>query len=261
MATVTQHAPGTFCWVELATIDAAGAKKFYTSLFGWAHTDSDMGNGELYTMFHLKGASVGALYAMRDDERKMAPPHWNSYVAVESADDAAARAKQLGGRLILEPFDVMDAGRMAVVMDPQGAVFQLWQAKKHIGAGILGESGALCWNELMTTDTQGAEKFYSGLFPWRPESMPMSNGAPYTVFKRGDVGACGMMAIAPEMGPVPPNWMPYFAVDDCDASVARALSLGGKGIVPATDIPNTGRFAVLQDPQGAVFSIIRLAPM
>src|SRR5688572_10688058 len=96
MATVTQHAPGTFCWPELATLDQNGAKSFYTSLFGWSFRDQDMGNNEVYTIFTINSADVGALYTMREEEKKMAPPHWNSYVAVESADQAAAKAKELG---------------------------------------------------------------------------------------------------------------------------------------------------------------------
>jgi len=261
MLMTTRHAPGTFCWPELATTDQDGAKKFYTALFGWTFDDTDMGKGMVYTRLQLKGAGVGALYTMRPEERKMAPPHWNSYVAVDSADASAARAKELGAKLLMEPFDVMDLGRMAVIADPQGAVFEIWEAKKNHGAGILGEPGALCWTELMTTDTKAGEAFYTGLFPWKATYLPMGEAGDYTVFKRGEESAAGMMAIAPQMGPVPPNWMPYFAVENCDASVTKAGGLGAKTIVPPTDIPNTGRFAVVQDPQGAVFAVIALAPM
>lgn len=255
MATVTQHAPGTFCWPELGTLDQNAAKTFYSSLFGWAIRDTDMGNGEIYTVFTLNGADVAALYTMREEERKMAPPHWNSYVAVESADQAAAKAKELGATVLMEPFDVMDIGRMAILMDPTGAVFQVWEAKTHIGVGVLDEPSSLCWTELMTTDAAKAKAFYTGLLPWKTEAMPMPQGE-YTLWKRGDVSAGGMMEITPQMGPIPPHWMPYFAVVDCDATVAKALKLGGSTIVPAQDIPEVGRFAVLKDGQGAVFSIL-----
>ncbi len=259
MATVTQHAPGTFCWPELATTDQESAKKFYTSLFGWTFVDNNMDVGT-YTMLKHRGADVGALYTMREDERKMAPSHWNSYVAVESADQAAAKAKQLGGKVLMEPFDVFDVGRMAILQDPTGAVFCVWQPKKHIGAGVLNESGALCWTELMTTDTGKAGAFYTGLFPWRAEEMVMPN-MKYIVFKRGDSQAGGMMAITPEMGPMPPNWLVYFQVDDCDGCVAKAKGLGGKIAVPPTDIQNYGRFAVLHDPHGATFAVFKPAAM
>src|SRR5262249_17908766 len=171
MATVTQHAPGTFCWPELATNDAALAKKFYGALFGWDFEDNDMGEGGTYTMIQHKGSTVGALYGQKPDDQKRMPPHWNAYVSVESADQAASKAKQLGGALLMEPFDVMDAGRMAVIQDPTGAIFSIWEAKKHIGATLLDEPGSLTWTELMTPSTEKAAAFYTGLFPWKTETM------------------------------------------------------------------------------------------
>src|SRR6267143_744602 len=208
MATMTQHAPGTFCWPELATSDQPGAKKFYTSLFGWEFDDSPIGEGEVYTMLKLGNRPVGALFQMGKREAGT-PPHWSAYVAVTDADQSAARAASLGGKVIMAPFDVMDVGRMAVIQDPQGAVVALWQARKHVGAGVLDEPGALCWTELMTTDTNAASRFYTGLFGWTAEAMPMGPAA-YTLFKRGEKSAGGMMAIAPEMGPMPPYWLGYF---------------------------------------------------
>lgn len=256
MATVTQHAPGTFCWPELATTDQAGAKKFYTSLFGWTFEDNNMDQGGTYTMLKLKGMDVGALHQMAKEQLSQGiPPHWGAYVSVESADQAASKAKQLGATVLMEPFDVMDVGRMAIIQDPTGAVFQVWQAKKHIGATVLDEPGSLCWTELMTNDAGKAESFYKGLLPWSSETMPMPTGN-YTVFKRGDAFAAGMMKIQPEMGPIPAHWLSYFAVEDCDVSAARTKDLGGKVEVPPTNVPNVGRFAVLQDPQGAYFGIL-----
>jgi len=255
MPTTTTHAPGTFCWPELGTTDQDGAKKFYTALFGWTFTDSDMGKGETYTMWKLGGRDVGALFKMRPDMLAQGvPPHWGSYVAVESADQTAARAKELGAKVIMDAFDVMDAGRMAVIQDPTGATFCAWEAKKHAGAGVLDEAGALCWTELVTPDTNAAARFYTALLPWKAETTNM--GMPYTVFKRGDKPAAGMMQKTPEMAHVPPSWTPYFAVTDTDASVAKAQSLGGKVAVPPQNIPTVGRFAVLCDPQGAVFCIL-----
>jgi len=257
MATVTQHAPGTFCWPELATSDQEGAKKFYTSLFGWTFQDSDIGDGQFYTMLKLNGASVGALYKLRPDEStKGMPPHWGTYVAVDSADAAAAKAKQLGASIMVEPFDVMDVGRMAVIQDPTGAVFSVWQPKKHIGVGVLDEVGAMCWNELMTTDAAKAKPFYMGLFGWKDETKPMGPMV-YTIYKNGGANAGGMMQISPRMGPIPSHWLVYFSVKDCDATVNKATGMGAKVTVPAQDVPGVGRFAILQDPQGAHFGVVK----
>jgi hypothetical protein len=149
----------------------------------------------------------------------------------------------------------MDAGRMAIIQDPSHAIFALWQGKQHIGARIVDQPGTLVWTELATNNEAAAGEFYTKLFGWSTETMqgPM----PYTVFKRGDKHAGGMMKIAAEWGNVPPNWLVYFGVSDTDATVARAIQLGAKTLVPATDIPNVGRFSVIQDPQGAVFAIIK----
>lgn len=254
MATMTQHAPGTFCWPELATTDQPRAKEFYTRLFGWGFDDSPIGEGQVYTMLKLGGRSVGALFQMGQEQAGM-PPHWASYVAVTSADESAAKAESLGGKVMAPPFDVMDVGRMAVIQDPQGAVVALWQAKKHVGAGVLDEPGALTWTELMTTDTAAATRFYTGLFGWTTETKPMGPTV-YTLFKRGDKPAGGMMAIAPEMGPIPPHWLGYFAVENCDELAANAIMLGGEVVVPPTEVPGVGKFAVLHDPQGAAFAVV-----
>jgi predicted enzyme related to lactoylglutathione lyase len=189
-----------------------------------------------------------------------APPHWNSYVAVASADQAADKATALGGTVVLPPFDVFDSGRMAFIQDPTGAFFGVWQAKNHLGAGVLGEIGALCWTELMTSDVSKAQPFYTGLFGWQAEAKPMGPMS-YTTYKRGNAPAAGMMQITKEMGPIPSHWMVYFSVADCDGTVAKAGTLGGKITVPPQDVPTVGRFAILQDPQGAHFAIIKLAGM
>jgi hypothetical protein len=214
-----------------------------------------MGGGEMYGMLQLRGSGVGACYKMRGEEAAGAPPHWNSYVTVPDADAAAARAKQLGGTVIKDAFDVMGVGRMAVIQDPTGAVFCVWQGKKHSGASILNEPGALCWTELMTTDPAKARAFYTGLLGWATEDYPMGPST-YTVYKRGTESAGGMMKITPEMGPVPSTWMVYFAVESCDGIVAKAQGLGAKVVVPATTVPMAGRFASLADPQGAHFGVL-----
>jgi uncharacterized protein len=260
MQETPEYAPGTFCWVELGTSDGEGAKKFYTELFGWDFTDNPIGPGMVYTMLKQDGKDVGALYQLMPEMKAQGiPPHWLSYVSVKSADEAAAKAKEAGGTLMKEPFDVFTVGRMAVIQDPTGAVFALWQAGTHHGAAIVNVPNSLVWNELATTDTAKAGDFYATLFAWTKDVQqfgPME----YTIFKNGDRGAGGMFKITPEMGNIPPHWLVYFAVADCDATVEKATALGARVMKPADDIPGVGRFAILLDPQGAAFAVIKTNP-
>lgn len=258
MQETPEYKPGTFCWVELMTTDGEAAKKFYTELFGWTFSDSPIGPDMVYTMLKLNGKDVGALFQMTGEMTGQGiPPNWQSYASVTSVDESAAKAKSLGATLMKEPFDVFDVGRMAVIQDPTGAVFSLWQAGTHKGAGVVNVSGSFCWNELATTDTAKDREFYTGLFGWGKDVMnfgPME----YTMFTNGDRPAGGMFAITPEMGGIPPHWLVYFAVDDCDAAVQKATELGANTMKPADDIPGIGRFAILLDPQGAAFAVIKL---
>lgn len=261
MADFTSHPPGTFSWPELATTDQKAGVAFYRALFGWDVNDSPMGPTEVYSTLQMRGKPVGAAYTMRPEERQMGvPPHWNSYVTVANADEAAKKAVSLGAKVLAPPFDVMEHGRMAVLQDPTGAVFQVWQPNKHIGAMILNEPGALCWTELTTTDTKAAEKFYTGLFGWG-----VKHGAPgapmeYTEFSVNGQPGIGMMAKPADMpAHIPSYWMPYFQVSNADDSAAKIKSLGGSVMVGPQDIPSTGRFAIGRDPQGAVFAVFQAA--
>jgi uncharacterized protein len=258
MAEFSSHAPGTFSWVELATTDREAGVAFYRALFGWDVRDAPIGPNEIYSMFQLRGQEVAAAYSMMADERRMGvPPHWNLYVAVASADDSARRAESLGAKVLAPPFDVMDVGRMAVLQDPAGAVISVWQAKTHIGARILNEPGALCWSELTTRDPKAAEAFYTALFGWAAKHGAASTQMEYTELGLpGQQPGAGMMTMPDNMpAQVPSYWMPYFQVADCDASTAKAKELGAKLMVGPNDIPNTGRFAILSDPQGAMFAV------
>jgi uncharacterized protein len=260
MPDVDSVPPGSFCWPELATTDQKGAVAFYKSLFGWTVNEQPMGPDETYSMFQVRGREAAAAYTMRPEERQHgAPPHWNSYVAVTSADEAAKKAQELGGTVLAPPFDVMDVGRTAVLQDPTGAVFQVWQPKKHQGARVLREPGALTWTELATNDPKKAEKFYTQLFGWHAK-IGNDAGMEYTEFSVSGAPGAGMMDTKnlPDAN-VPPNWMPYFQVADVDAAANKAKELGGKLFVPPSDIPNVGRFSVVQDPQGAVFAIFKPA--
>jgi len=259
MAEYSSHIPGTFSWVELATTDQKAGVAFYRALFGWDVNEPPIGADEVYSMFLMRGKEVGAASTMRPEERQgSAPPHWNLYVTVADVDETVTRAKGLGAKVFAPPFDVMDVGRMAVLQDPTGAVFQLWQPKKHIGAKILNEPGALCWSELTTRDTKAAESFYTALFGWTAKPSSPSAAMEYTEFSIQGQPSVGMMPMPAHMPPgVPSYWMPYFQVADCDATAAKARELGASVMVPPQDIPSTGRFAIAKDPQGAVFAVFK----
>lgn len=248
----TQHTPGTFSWTDLNTTDQEAAKAFYSALFGWEITDMPAGEGVNYSMAAIDGKWVAAISPQPQQQREAGvPPAWNSYITVENIDEAAARAGELGATVHAGPFDVLEAGRMAVVQDPQGAWFLLWQARDHIGAGLVNAPGALSWNELGTPDLEGSAKFYGDLLGWT--TTPMEGDQPYLVISTADGHSNG--GIRPPAPPgAPPFWLVYFATADIDASTARVGELGGNVLMAPMDI-GIARIAVVQDPQGAVFAL------
>jgi hypothetical protein len=240
--------------VDLGSPDLDGAKAFYGGLFGWeADVQTDPAAGG-YTVFRLRGKSVAGL----GPQQSPGPPYWTTYVSVADADTTVATAKGAGANVLAAPFDVLDAGRMAIFADPQGAVISVWQPKAHLGAELINEHGTLCWNELVTNDIEGAKSFYATVFGWGSETHGEGQGA-YTEWKVAGQSVGGMLELGPQFPPgMPPCWTVYFAVDDCDAAVARVQELGGSVTMGPMDI-ESGRFAVVADPQGAVFSVITLA--
>lgn len=255
MAVITSHQPGTFCWTELSTTDAAAARGFYGELLGWGAREVPMGPDRSYCFGQVEKHDAAALYQQGAEEKT--PPAWRSYVAVSSADEVARRVSDAGGRLLAAPFDVFDAGRMAVAEDPTGAVLAIWQARNHMGSSWAKDPGAVVWNELLTRDTATASQFYARVFGWAAEAQP--GPTPYTVFRGSGRAVGGMTPISEAMGPVPPRWNVYFAVADCDAAVTLAKALGGRALAPPVDLPNVGRIAQLADPQGAAFAIMKAA--
>lgn len=255
MPEVTKHAPGAFCWVELGTTDQKAAKDFYGKLFGWTFQDSESGPGMTYTMFKLKGRDVAAGYTLDAAKMPGVPPHWMLYVATADAGESARRAGELGGKVTAPAFEVGEFGRMAILADPQGGNFCVWEPKQNPGIGIHNEPGAFCWGQLNTTDTASAEAFYKALFPWQAKTGT-GGGMTYTEWTLGGAPIGGMMSLPPD-APAPPHWLPYFAVADCAAAAALATSLGARTYVPPTAIEGTGEFAVFADPQGATFAIYR----
>jgi len=252
MPNVESHAPGNFCWVELATSDQGAAKTFYETLLGWGAADQPMGPGETYTIFKKAGRDVAAAYRQRPDQAGV-PPNWQVYVRVASADEAAAKATALGGTVLVPPLDVPDAGRMAVLQDPIGAVFAVWEPRRNAGLGVIDEPGAFCWAELMAKDLPRAATFYKSLFGWGTKDDPR-----YTEWTLGGRSIGGMIEIQKDWGELPPHWLVYFQVDDCDAAVEKAKRLGGKLAMGPQDFPGVGRIGLLHDPQGAAFYVIKL---
>lgn len=260
MSTIDRYAPGEFCWNDLHTTDPAGAKVFYGALFGWSFDDLPLGEGLHYSMAKLSPADtghVGALVSLDPARRALnVPSHWESYVSVASADAIDAKVAELEGLRIAPPFDVMDAGRMCAFDDPSGAGLCAWEARKLAGAAFRNEPGAVCWLELDTRDVPRAKAFFSGLFGWTARDGG-ETGLPYTEFQLGGRSVAGLMAM-PERVPahVPSFWLVYFAVTDCDASLKKAIELGGQVIAPPIEIEAVGRVARLRDPQGAVFAVL-----
>ena len=243
MAEFLSHVPGTFSWPELATTDQKAAVAFYRALFGWDVNESQINPTETYSIFQMRGKETAAAYTMQEDERKMGvPPHWNSYVTVTNTDEATKKAEELGAKVIVPPFDVMEHGRMAVLQDPTGAFFQVWQAKQHIGAKILEEPGALCWTELNTRDTKAAEAFYTQAVRMDARSTALHRRPmEYTEFSVQGKPSIGMMPMNEHMPPhVPWYWMPYFQVADADKSVDEGQGARRQGHGAADRHPEYG---------------------
>jgi uncharacterized protein len=253
MPDFTSYDAGTPSWVDHATKDLEASNAFYGALFGWEAEDQGEEMGH-YTLLRKGGKTVaGNMSVMAESQ----PSVWVTYVSVDNADATVDLAKKAGAMVFAEPMDVADIGRMAVFADPEGAAIGVWQPKTFKGAELANEAGAFAWNELNTRDLSAAKAFYTEVFGWTPNDLDME-GMSYTEWKLGDKQVAGMMTM-PDMVPaeVPAHWLVYFGVDDTDASVSKATDLGATTLVPPTDIP-PGRFAVLADPDGAVFAVIKM---
>ena len=254
MSKIEKYTPGSFCWAELATTDAVAAKTFYSAMFGWDAVDNPMPQG-VYTLFQAEGLDAAAVY--------QAPPgipvHWGVHFAVASVDETAALVAPAGGKVLAGPFDAHEYGRMAVVQDPMGATFSIWEAKKSIGATYGGQLNRVIWPELATPDPGAAAAFYGKLFGWGTKAEGGLEAAMYAEWQHEGTSTGGML---PQRGDewkgIPSYWMVYVTVADCDERAAKAVELGAKLRVPPHDIPNTGRFSMLVDPQGATICIIKL---
>jgi uncharacterized protein len=250
------YEPGTFCSVDLATPDREGAKSFYGSLFGWDAEDVPA-DGTTYTILRVNGDAVAGCFDQPVDQQEAGiPPNWVSYVSTEDADAIAAKAGELGGQVLQEPFDLMDVGRLAVLQDPTGGVLAVWQPGTHAGVARVNEPGCLTWNELATGDPQGALGFYTGLFGWGSQVMEAAGGPPYTIITVGERSNGGIRPLSPEEeeAGVPPHWIPYFDVESLETTIERSGELGGAKLFGPMDFP-AGRIAAVRDAQGAAFAL------
>jgi predicted enzyme related to lactoylglutathione lyase len=265
--------------VDTSQPDPEAAVAFYSGLFGWDFEDAmPPGSAGKYFFARLQGGDVAAVGSQSEGGPPMAV--WNTYIWVDSADEAAAKVQEAGGRVLTEPFDVMEAGRMAVFTDPEGAAFCVWQAKQHKGARIVNEPGTLNFNGLNTRDAEGAAAFYGAVFGWEPLGVGsgqmwrlrgygdfLEKSTPGLRERMAEVGApegfedvvAAINPIPDDQPDVPPHWSVTFAVDDADATADRAAALGGQVVVPPFDAPWV-RMTVIRDPQGATFIASKFVP-
>ena len=252
----TARQTGDFCWINVLTTQPEHAKKFFSGLLGWTYGEL----GGIGSSIKVDSNDIGGLFDLNSPQTPPGtPPVIGVMVKVDDADAIAAKAKSLGGKA-KDPFDIADNGRMAELFDPNGAEIDLWQPKKE--QGTIADSmrhGAPSWFETYTPDVETGKKFYTQLFGWTAETMPMP-GMEYTVFSLGDRMIAGMMAPTPEMKDMPRAWVTYFTVDDADEAAKKAAELGGTVCVQPTDIPNVGRFAGIVSPQGVLFFVLKYIP-
>ena len=259
MTEITSYAPGTPCWVDLASPDLDGSIEFYGALFGWDVPESE--NAEQTGGYRLAARDGKSTAGMMPQMQEGQPPAWSTYVSVEDADATAEKVKGAGGQVLAEPMDVMDLGRMAVFADPTGAVFGIWQPGSFAGAEIVNEPNTFSWNELNTRDPEASKSFYSAIFGWTSRDMDMGEAGTYTTFRLAGSdeeddsigGLLDMRGRVPEE--VPAHWLTYFTVDDRDATAGKAKEMGAEEIM-SMDM-EMGRLAILRDPQGAAFGIFQ----
>jgi predicted enzyme related to lactoylglutathione lyase len=240
---------GKFVWHEQVSPEPKQAQDFYTQLFGWSTEVFKAGEVD-YTMISSRGQNHGGFGKAMEGAP---PPHWLSHIRVENLEETIEKAKTAGGKLAAGPFEMSEVGRIAILTDPQGAFFSAYQPENE---GPVPE-GVFVWDELGTTDVDGAQRFYGEVFGWTTSDMGPEYGG-YSIFQRGETRVGGLMTLPDDS--MPAHWQPYVAVDDADRTTAKAKELGGSALMEPMDVPNVGRIAVVRDPQGAVFGIIKPEP-
>ena len=256
MVEFSSYGTGTPCWVDVSSTDLDRSIDFYTRLFGWDAQRDPRPEAGGYTLFTLRGKNVAA--ASPTPQEGM-PSVWTTYLATDDVDATAAKAREAGGNVMMEPFDVLDAGRMTMIQDPTGAVVGVWQAGRHHGSELANEPGSFNWNELNTRDVAAASRFYEAVFGVEIDMQELA-GTPYGVIKVDGRGVGGVRHLDAPEEQVPAHWQTVFAVADCDAALAQVEELGGVQLTDAMEVPGIGRFALVQDPVGATFQVIAVVP-
>jgi uncharacterized protein len=252
----TAWPPGTPCWADLSADDLGRARAFYSGLLGWniPPGPAEMGGYSIADVAGRAVAGIGPKMGAPD-----APVAWTTHLATDDADGSAARITAAGGHLLMEPFDVMDIGRMAIAADPAGAVFGLWQSLSFTGAQLANEVGAMIWNEQLSRDLDGSKVFYQAVFGYGYGDIYDGDFRYATLELNGAiVGGIGELG-DDRPADVPAHWSAYFAVADADAALSAVVRLGGRVIAPAWDSPY-GRMAIVSDDQGGVFSVMAAVP-
>lgn len=252
-----QKVLGKFVWHDLMTNDVDKAVSYYTDLLGWEIKEVEMGGGlGKYKMAHVGDTAQGGVVELGPEHQ--IPNHWISYVTVDDVDAACAKAVELGGQAPVPATDIPGVGRFAVILDPSGAAVSPYKPETWAGEGAQPQVGMFCWHELLAVDPEGEGKFFSEIFGWRTEEVPMGDSGTYTLLKRLDTSkdAGGMMR-RPGDDPSPSSWLPYICVESADATARKTEELGGKVWVQPTDIPNVGRFTVTSDPTGAFIAFLQ----
>jgi uncharacterized protein len=248
MPVVAEHSPGSPCWIDLSAADVAASLEFYRAMFGWEGIDTGPETGH-YTICTLAGQQVAAIAPKMND----GPPAWSIYVCSSDLEITTAAVRAAGGTVVAEPMTVMTAGRMAIYVDATGAPFNAWQPGDNLGVGMMHEVGSWNWSELLTRDAEAAITFYDKVFGWGLRRHPV-----YEEWQLDGESIAGLVSM-PDQVPaqVPAFWLPYLAVADVDAAVARATELGGAVRVPGADFDG-GRYAVIEDPHGAGIGLLRM---
>lgn len=256
-ATVTRARSGTFVWEELITDDLATARDFYGEILGWSLSEEPISADASYTLFHAGEFSVAGGF-----ETDSMPAAWFSYIGVDSVDEAAARAVELGAKIVREPMDVMEIGRASLLQDPTGALVSIWEAKGEEDPVPAPINGTVCWREVVTEDIERTLEFYREWLGWSATKNSFGEFTYYTLSHGEQLvgGAMQMMPGAVDSCNQQPRWGIVFNVDDVDDTYETALSNGATSIQAPHDLEGVGRFAGLKDPAGAAFGIMKPLP-
>jgi predicted enzyme related to lactoylglutathione lyase len=248
---VTAYPNGTFCWIDLGTRDLAAARRFYEALLGWRAEQVETPDPGVYLVARIDGKDVAGIH----DHSQGGAHDWDSYIAVDDLDATLAKVSGLGGVVEYGPHDIPGSARMATITDGGGARVCLWQAEGFAGAQLVNETGTWTWSDLSTRSPDAAEAFYRSLFGWTFQQLAPG----YWSISRGDLLIGGMRAMDEGQAGVPPSWVPYFVVEGADRAATRVEDLGGRVVVPPTDVP-AGRFLVVADPMGSGLGLAEMGP-